>query len=173
MRFVSLWIINRNWWLVKVTFSGWFQFFDIEISGSWWGPMNAFCCSVNVDWVVILLEGGGYTSKLRVIAELTHTLMTLTRCTLMPLAPLNLHALLLHTFAFVPLFKFYFECIVIFLITQVILSSWSQVHTDLWFPCFIFVHLIFWTKDISFTTPFILYKAYLCFLWCIHPHQAA
>ena len=36
----------------------------------WWGPTKAFCCSVNVDGVVVLFAGGGDTSPLYVVIEL-------------------------------------------------------------------------------------------------------
>ena len=36
----------------------------------WWGPMEAFCRSVNVHGVVVLFAGGGDTSTLNVITEL-------------------------------------------------------------------------------------------------------
>ena len=38
--------------------------------GLWWGPMKAFCHSVNVDGVVVLFAGGGNTSTLYVVIKI-------------------------------------------------------------------------------------------------------
>ena len=81
-----------------------------KILGSWWGPMKAFCHSMNVDGVVILLGGGGDTSTLHVITELVWIFCTqklwglkylVFTCphALAHLVHLHLHALPLHPFA--------------------------------------------------------------------------
>ena len=36
----------------------------------WWGPIKAFCCSVNVHGVVVLFAGHRDTSTLNVITKL-------------------------------------------------------------------------------------------------------
>ena len=58
-----------SWWLIGVTLVVGFGFLP-QILGPWQGPMNALCCSVNVDGVVILLGGGGDTSTLHVVTKL-------------------------------------------------------------------------------------------------------
>ena len=46
--------------------------------------MNAFCCSVNVDGVVILLGGGADTSTLHVEPFQSEAVGTQKPCTLLP-----------------------------------------------------------------------------------------
>ena len=55
-------------WLVLVS--------CLKILGRWLNPMNAFCCSMNVDGVVFLFGGGGDTSKLHAVIELVKTFFT-------------------------------------------------------------------------------------------------
>ena len=56
-------------WFVKITLVVGLVFLPQNF-GPVVGTTKAFCCSVNVDGVVILLGGGGDTSKLHVVTEL-------------------------------------------------------------------------------------------------------
>ena len=54
------------WWLVIVTLVVGLAF-PPNILGLWWGPTNTICHFVNIDRVVIIIEGGRDTSTLHVI----------------------------------------------------------------------------------------------------------
>ena len=41
-----------------------------KILGPWWGPTNGICHSVNMDVVLLLLEGGGDTSTLLAVIKI-------------------------------------------------------------------------------------------------------
>ena len=52
---------------------GWFGSFCPKILFLWWRPMNAVCCSLKVNGVVILLAGGRNTSTLHYIIKIVST----------------------------------------------------------------------------------------------------
>ena len=54
-------VFEFYWWLIRVTLVVGLAFFGQKIFGPWWGPMNAFYCSVIVHGVVALFVGGGDT----------------------------------------------------------------------------------------------------------------
>ena len=54
--------LESPWWSIGC--------FCPKILGLWWGPTKAFCGSVNVHWVVVLLLGGGDTSPEYVLIKL-------------------------------------------------------------------------------------------------------
>ena len=75
---LTVWLVSEwssiHWWLIRSTLTVCFGFFVQIFLGRWWGPTNVICCSVNVDWVVVLLGGCGDTSNLLYVIELVWTL---------------------------------------------------------------------------------------------------
>ena len=57
--------LESPWWLDSASCP--------KIYGMWWGLMNVICHSVNVNWVAVLLRGGGYTITLHAVIKLVWT----------------------------------------------------------------------------------------------------